>query len=68
MLVLFSRSSDAQLRTARLLFEFGVAPESAEFGSDLVRFFDEDLGGLVYADNPGGLTRSAYRRFVDSRS
>jgi hypothetical protein len=68
LLVFSGRLSAARLRTARSLFQFGVAPESAEFGSDLIRFFDEDLGGFVYTDNPGGLTRSVYRRFVDSQS
>ena len=56
-----------RLRTARFLLKLSVDPEQAEFVSDFIAFFDEDLGGTVIADNPGALTRSVYRRFVTSQ-
>lgn len=62
----FSRLRGARLRTARFLFDFGVDPDQVEFWSDSIVFFDEDLGGPVFANNPGNLTLSAYRRFVAS--
>jgi len=66
-LAISSRLEGAELRTAELLFEFGVDPEQARFESDLIVFFDKDLGCHVSANNRGGLTLSTYRSFVISK-